>query len=180
MYEAIIISQQIRDKTFNKISGQFPVDQVKSKLTDQNIIPLNGDVLIALESALFMQKSYGVHQFMNHCALSCYTAGYLKVHILPTTYSSHTAPTTTIASRDPDVIGLLAVVRLESDTRVLMVIVHCLVNQSALFGICKSDSQLNTKVFLVHTLWGHDSRLISRVRSFFKWRFVRINNFNWP
>lgn len=104
-YAPIIVSNPERVGSFLwsflKISGMIA----------QNIIPLNRDVFVPFKSALLVQETNGVHQFVYHGTFLQYTPWNLKIHVLFTTDSSHAAPTTSIASRDPDIIALLTGIR---------------------------------------------------------------------
>jgi len=105
------------------------------RYTVHNILPLNVHVVVSFVSALLVQKTDGVHQLVYHGALFRHTAGNLKIYILSTADSAHAAPAPGITRRNPDVIALLARVRLESNTRVLAIVVHRVVYEPLLLRV---------------------------------------------
>jgi len=86
-----------------------------------------------------VQEANGMHQFVYHGAFLRHAARNLKIHILPTADPTHAAPATGIASGDSDVIVFLARIRLKSDARILVIVVHRIVYEFLLLRICHAN-----------------------------------------
>jgi len=86
-----------------------------------------------------MQEADSMHQFVYHGALLRHAARNLKIHILSTADPTHAAPATGVAGGDSDVIAFLARIRLKSDARVLVIVVHRVAYEFLLLRICHTN-----------------------------------------
>lgn len=91
-------------------------------------MPLNVDVLVSLIAALLVEESNCVHELVDHSALLRHTSWDLKIYVLHTTDFANAAPASSLAGSDPDVVALFASVRLESDARLPVIVVHSFQN----------------------------------------------------
>lgn len=110
--------------------------------TWQDVLPMNDDVFVPLNTVLLVQEAHSMHELVNWGPHSTQAARALEIHPLRAAYAPDGRPTARVGTFDHEVVFVLGLSRYKTDARFLVVLVHCSLDHRHVTVIFRSRANI--------------------------------------